>query len=161
MSRLNLNFKNWNLSVDKQTTLETYERVETPGADSCGCDNCLNFAAQRANIYPEEIKRLFTELGINWLKETEVSHIAKISVGQHCYSGWFHFKGSFEGPNCEVPVGTDGKGYTLDLAPITDNFRIGFRYGKTLTAFTETNELVQIEFVCTAPWVLTDKPEPD
>tara|TARA_Y100000310_G_C20291529_1_gene627440 strand:- start:45 stop:530 length:486 start_codon:yes stop_codon:yes gene_type:complete len=161
MSKVNLNFKDWNFSVDKQTTSETYERIETPGAEACGCDNCLNFAAQRTNIYPTEIKELFSELGINWMKETEVSHYARTASEQHYYGGWFHFKGNFEGTNCEVPTGNDGNGYTLELTPISGNFSIGFRYGNALTAFSDTNELVQIEFECKIPWVLADKPEPE
>ena len=160
MSRVNLNFKNWNFSVDKRTTSETYDHIETPGAESCGCDNCLNFAAQRTNIYPSEIKELFTELGINWKKETEVSHYARTAPEQHYYGGWFHFKGTFEGKNCTTPIGQDGKGFSLDLTPITDNFSIGFRYANDLTAFSESDELVQVEFECKIPWVLTDKSEP-
>jgi hypothetical protein len=159
MSLESLNFKNWNFTVDKRTTLETYERVEMPGAESCGCDSCLNFAAQRTNIYPREIKELFANLGIDWNKESEISHYARTAPKQHYYGGWFHFKGTFEGTNCEVPTGKDVNGYTFDLTPITDNFSIGFRHVYSLTAFSETEELVQVEFECKIPWVLTDKPE--
>lgn len=71
----------------------------------------MNFVAQRTNIYPTEIKELFTELGINWMKETEVTHFGLSASEQHYYNGWFHFKGSFEGATCEIPL-PHGIGYT-------------------------------------------------
>ncbi|GAA5023901.1 hypothetical protein GCM10011506_07070 [Marivirga lumbricoides] len=161
MSRVKLGFKNWNFSVDKQTTLEAYEQVETSGAESCGCDNCLNFAAQRTNVYPNEIKELLTELGINWMKEVEVSHYARTAPEQHYYSGRFHFLGTFDGKNCEIPLQGGSNGFSLDLTPISETFSIGFRHSSDLTAFSDKNKLVQIEFECKIPWVLTEKSEPD
>lgn len=159
MSQQNLKYRNWSFSVDKQRTSETYEGIKTPGAESCGCDNCLNFAAQRANIYPIQIKELLTALGIDWNKETEISHYTRTEDGQHHYGGWFHFKGNFEGKNCEIPLPSGG--FTFDLTSITDNFSIGFRHDSSLSVFTETDELVQVEFECKIPWILVDKPEPE
>ena len=159
MSQVSLKYSNWDFQVDKRETEATYEYNVTSGAESCGCDNCMNFASQRSNIYPTEIKELLNNLGIDWNKEIEVSHYARTENGQHHYGGWFHFKGNFEGKNCEVPLPSGG--FTFDLTPIADNFSIGFRWDNSLTAFSGTDKLVQIEFECKIPWVLDSKPEPE
>lgn len=153
-----VSFKEWKLEADKELTQQTYLKIVKASAESCGCNHCKNFAAQRDTIYPSQIKELLGQLGIDFMKETEISHFAKLKNGLHYYSGWFHFKGTFTGNDCTVPF--DG-GYTYDLTPITDNFSIGFRHDNLLTHFKNKKNLVQIDFGCQIPWVIEKELETD
>lgn len=68
-----IKFKNWELIVDKELTKSTYEKVEIGNADSCVCNECKNYSNYRENVFPEEIKNLFLEIGIDYRKESEVT----------------------------------------------------------------------------------------
>lgn len=157
MNQNKVTFSDWKLEVDKELTQHTYLKMDKASAESCGCSHCRNFAAQRENVYPPEIKELFNRLGIDFRKETEISHFTRLENGLHEYSGWFHFKGYFFGKDCAVRL--PGGGYTLDLMPITDKFSIGFTYDNALTNFEDKQNLVQVEFACTIPWVIEKESE--
>ncbi|MEQ8812885.1 MAG: hypothetical protein RIE59_27685 [Imperialibacter sp.] len=152
MRNMLVEYKDWQLTVDKLTTATVYGRVQTGGAESCGCVDCQNFATQRTTVYPAEIKELLESLGVDWKKEVEVSHYARLENDDHYYGGWFHFKGDFVGFNCERTTSSDG--FTLELTDITPKFSIGFRRANSLTAFNKADRLVQVEFECKVPWVL-------
>jgi len=147
-----IKYREWELIVDRELTKQTYDKVEVGGVESCTCSDCKNFANNRENIYPEEIKNLLTELGIDYRKECEVWHYCKDELGRHCYSGWFHFKGCFKGKSCSIQAGETS--FTFDLTPITDNFSIGFYYDSSLTFFEDKENLVQIEFDAKTPWTI-------
>jgi hypothetical protein len=148
-----INFKHWKLFVDEKLTNETYKKVEVGGVESCECNDCKNFAKNRENIYPEEIKNLLIDLGIDYHKECEVWHYCKDEFGKHCYSGWFHFKGKFEGENCKVDLQNNIS--TYNLTPITENFSIGFLNESSLTFFEEKQNLVQVEFDVKTEWTIS------
>jgi hypothetical protein len=40
-------------------------------AERCGCSSCLNFAAQRTTVYPQDFLVLLNQLGIDPEKEGE------------------------------------------------------------------------------------------
>lgn len=149
---ITIKFRDWELLVDKEQTKQTYAKVEIGGVESCTCNNCKNFAHNRENIYPEEIKQLLTELGIDYHKECEVWHYCKDDLGRHCYSGWFHFKGKFKGKSLGAP--TADTITTYDLTPITDSFSIGFLYDNSLTLFEDKEDLVQVEFDTKTSWTI-------
>jgi len=152
MTKTKVIFKEWKLEVDKELTQQTYFQIEKGSAESCGCHYCRNFALQRESIYRDDVKVLFFLLGIDYSKETEISHLTKLENGLHLYSGWFHFKGDFIGKDCSVPLPNGG--YTLELTSITESFNIGFRRDNALTAFKDKEHLVQVEFECEIPWVI-------
>jgi hypothetical protein len=151
-------YKDWEFEVDKELTENTYLKNGKSGGEECGCTDCKNFIKQREKIFPLDIVQLFSVLGIDYRKETEISHIARLESGYHLYSGWFHFKGKFEGMDCTeiLPSG----GYKLNLQPLTENFGIGFRNDNSLTFFEDGSGLVQIEFECKIPWILNNEREP-
>jgi len=157
MKETQVKFRDWELFADKELTAQTYEELELSSADSCRCNYCKNFVEQRERIFPDAVKELFSNLGIDYKKEIEVSEFAKLENGLHYYSGWFHFKGYFTGKDCTVPQLNGG--YTFDLIKITENFSIGFRRDNALTPFKDTSGIVQIEFDCNIPWVLANQPE--
>lgn len=154
-----IKFKNWELNVNQELTKLTYEKVEMGNSDSCVCNECKNYSNYRESLFPEEIKKLFSEIGIDYRKENEITRYCKKKNGLHFYGGWFHFKGDFNGKNCEVPSGENG--FTLDLTKITDNFSIGFRLSSALSFFEDKNNLVQIEFETEIPWTIDKELETD
>jgi len=70
-------YKRWTLEVDVAATRSAYCLVERGGPEDCGCQNCLNFAAARENVYPQEVLTLFAKLGVDCTKEAEVVYLAK------------------------------------------------------------------------------------
>lgn len=147
-----IKFREWELTVDRELTKLTYNNVVSGSADNCNCNDCKNFVNNREAAYPDEIKKLLYDLGIDYKKECEICHYCRQDDGLHFYGGWFHFKGEFKGKNCGVP--TIFNGYTFDLTPINDRFSIGFRYDSALTFFNAKEGLVQIEFETKIPWTI-------
>ncbi len=139
-----IKFKERELIGDRELTKLTYDHVALGGPESCGCNNCKNFANNRKAIYPEEIKQLLDKLGVDHKKENEICHYCRQDDGLHYYGGWFHFKGKFKGKDCKVPTASGG--FAFDLTPINDKFSIGFRHDSALTFFDDKENLVQIEF---------------
>lgn len=150
-----IKYRDWELIVDKELTKLTYEKVEVGGVESCTCSECKNFANNRENIYPNEIKELLTNLGIDYRKECEVWRYSIDESGRHCYSGWFHFKGHFKGKSLSSP--TIDKISHYSLTPITDSFSLGFLYDSSLTFFEEKENLVQVEFEAKTTWTIDEE----
>jgi hypothetical protein len=147
-----IKFKDWTLIVDEELTKSTYQKAEIGSADSCVCNECKNYSAYRENVFPEEIKKLFSEIGIDFKKESEITRYCRQKNGLHFYGGWFHFKGEFIGKNCEIKSVENS--FTLELIKISENFSLGFRLSSALSFFEDKNNLVQIEFETEIPWVL-------
>jgi len=145
-----VNFRNWELIVDKDFTKLTYDKATMGSSDGCVCNECKNFANFRENTYPEEIKQLFNSLGIDYKKEFETCHYSRQKNGLHFYGSYFLFKGRFIGKDCKVPL--DANEYTFDLTPITENFSIGFRKVNDFDLFEEKENIVQIEIETKIPW---------
>lgn len=142
-----IKFRDWDLYVDYETTKNTYDNFLH---ENCDCDECKNYVLSKDIAFPDEVKKLFLDLGIDYKKECEVCGIDD-SNDTHLYFGWFHFKGYFKGLDCA------NSGNSIDLKQITNTFKIGFRYESALTLFKDKNDLVQIEFETIVPWKLTDK----
>ena len=153
-----LPFKEWTLTVDREATLTTYTSVANGSAADCDCSDCKNYLANREIVFPSMIKSLFNQLGIDYRKESEVWKMYKDEEGLHLYNGIFHFKGSFEGKSCEVPL-PNTNNFTCSMTPIDEHFSLGFRYANDLSYFTNNDNLVQVEFEVKLPWVIDKKLE--
>ena len=145
-------FRDWEFIVDKELTKMTYDKVSGGSSEGCDCNDCKNFVNSRETIYPEEIKKFLTELGVDYKKESEICHYCRQDDGLHYYGGWFHFKGQFKGKDCHVPTGYNS--FTFDLTPINDKFSIGFHYYSASTFFDTKENLVQIEFEAKINWTI-------
>lgn len=151
----NVKFKDWKFEVDKALTVETYSRVAKGGAESCLCSDCENYIQNREKVFPEEVKSLFSDLGIDYNKEVEILSYQILPNGLHHIAGWFHFKGKLiEGKNCKKDI--ENEVSQIELTDIGNNFSIGFCEQNSLTFFENKEELIQIEFETYIPWV-TDK----
>lgn len=155
---ITLTFREWQLEADKVETRRAYTSVAKGNADTCDCSMCKNFVEYREHIFPDEVKWLFSKLGIDYSKDSEASYFFKDKEGLHHYGGWFHFKGSFTGKSCAIPQ--NGGGYNMELVPINENFSIGFWNNSALNFFDDGEGLVQVEFWAIAPWVIEKDLEP-
>ncbi|MDT3738833.1 MAG: hypothetical protein RO257_04955 [Candidatus Kapabacteria bacterium] len=148
-----LTYRDWTFEFDKQLTLDTYSQIKESGADLCICNECKNYIAYRDKIFPNEILKLFIDVGIDYKKEIEIMSFETLLNGFHNISGWFHFKGKIlKGKDCRVSLPNGG--FTFDLTTIADNFSIGFSEANDLTFFNDIQGLVQIEFDTIIPWVI-------
>jgi hypothetical protein len=92
---------------------------------------------------------LFGELGINYERDAEIYHTARMESGLHLYGGWFHFIGSIS----KQPEGP---------AKVDEHFTIDFLLDRALAAKSFENQpLVQVEITAEVPWVLKDEKEMD
>lgn len=154
-----MKYRNWVFEVDFLLTQQAFSNFAVGGADSCACYDCKNYVAFKDNVFPAEIRELFSALGIDFKKEVEIWAIQKLENGLHEIGGWFHFKGKIiSGTDCRKPDIT-GNGYSVNLTPINKNFEIGFTSGNDLTFFENKRGLVQVEFVTAIPWVIDKKME--
>ncbi|NRF41032.1 hypothetical protein HQN83_20075 [Pedobacter sp. LMG 31643] len=152
-------FRDWTLTVDREVTKATYASVVNGSAEDCKCPECLNYIQGRDKAFPDEIKSLFDMLGVDYRKESEVWRMYKHKDGLHIYSGFFHFKGSFEGRDCFVTA--DGRNGTFSMTDINESFSIGFRIVSDLAYFKDYENLVQVEFEVKIPWTIDEKLECD
>ena len=149
-------FRDWVFLVDQAATQAAYAAIARGGADECTCEDCRNFAQQRPDLYPAEVRELFTNLGIDYNKESEVYTVDKMSNGFRQYYGWLHFRGKIlAGEDCSVPFRADGS--NMEFAKITDNFSVGFTDGYAPSIFKDSEGLVQIELATLIPWLAPSK----
>lgn len=138
-----VHFHEWELIVDKQSTINAYAEVEYGGSRSCSCGDCAEYTRRIDSIFPGNVKQLFESLGIDYRKDAEVTHIISDDNDNYC-SGWFHFIGEFKGKSCAMPM--RDKAHSLLLTEVSENFNIGFHKSGSLALFQTTYPLVQVEF---------------
>src|SRR5262249_51225748 len=82
------------IRYDREQTRKAYSAMRGGDAEAerCGCSYCLNFAAQRATVYPENFRGLLDQLGIDPEKEGEVYECGPVGP-LRAYGGWFYFAG--------------------------------------------------------------------
>lgn len=148
-----IKFREWEFEVDCELTRYTYSKAVFSGAESCMCNDCKNYVAFRDNVFSDEIKKLFFDLGVDYRKESELCSYEVLPNGLHHVGGWFHFKGRVLcGEDYREPI-TNGN-HSFNLTKITDKFSIGFAEGSHLTYFDTKKDLIQIEFLTYIPWVI-------
>lgn len=148
-----IKYKEWEFEVDIGFTRNMYSKFPSGGANECECKDCENFAMNRDNVYPDEIKELFAKIGIDYHKESEVCHYVQLENGLHFYGGWFHFKGKIlTGDDCRIFHSPETS--TFNLTNITENFRIGFTRGNSPSLFESLDGLIQVEFETNIPWII-------
>ena len=151
--------RRWRLQSDPDSTRNAFANRELGSPETCGCTDCLNFAAARKHAYPSEILSIFDQLGIDSRKESEIWHYCRETTGLHHYGGFFHFVGA-------VDSGKDAKeivnGHvTFDFESIGNDFEFGFTLNVALVPKSFGNgHVVQLEFQAKIPWAL-DAPESD
>lgn len=149
-------YKKWEFSVDVTTTQGIYNNILKGGAETCKCNDCNNYIAIRDRIFPEDVLKLFSELGIDYLKDSEIWHYGKSDDNLHIYGGCFHFIGTFSGQNCFVE--TNEGSHNLSLMPVSPSFSIGFSnpFSPTQSFFDhyDKENIVEINIQFLAPWII-------
>lgn len=144
--------KNWEFFVEKEETEHIYQNFDFK---PCECLYCKNFEEQKDNIFPKECLELFGKLGIDYRKYAEIC-CPFPENDWWIYSGWYHFKGEFNGINAKVQE--NNQVFYIEMTPITETFSLGFHYDNSLTFFNPMDKLVQVEFEIKIPWVLDELP---
>jgi hypothetical protein len=136
-------YRDWIFDADVGVTCAGYETISVGGVETCDCAGCRNFLAQRDSVFPAEVLKLFSELGVDYKRDAEIYHTARLEPNLHLYGGWFHFVGTI----LKEPIG-----------PATlDNFTIDFIPNRDLAAKAFAHQpLVQIEITVKLPWVLSE-----
>ena len=129
-----INFRDWSFEGDRTLTVETYRTLGISGGETCACNYCKNYVADREKLFPKEIFNLFDDLGIDFKKEVEMGYYDILPNGLYNIGGWYHFKGKVL-TGKDYRINKTDTGYSLDLTAITDNFFIGFADGNELTFF--------------------------
>jgi hypothetical protein len=138
------------IRFNREATIVLYRDIITaPGADTCTCISCKNFAAQRGKAYPDEFLHLLDELGIDPLKEWEAFDY-DFDLGNrqnHLYGGWFVFSGELVEGGDERP----NQAQTNFVHWITTSFPTG--------TLPKDVKVCAIEFCTQIPWILPETPE--
>ena len=144
-----ITFHDWILECDVEATRETYQKVSQGSAEICACVYCKNFAALRDDLFQADFLELLNNLGVDYRKDVEIYHKAKLEKGKHLYAGWFHSIGTIK---------QNGNVVTLK-----NKIKVYFMQNKNLMFDEfEGKDLIQIEFEnVVLPWILADLPEPE
>ncbi len=144
-----IHYRNWIFDCDVEATRRAYEDILIGDAEECKCGGCRNFVEQREVVFPEELLNLFDQLGINYKRDAEIYHMARMELGLHLYGGWFHFIGNIL-KQPDAP------------AKLNEHFTVDFIVSRSLAAKSFENQpLVQVEFTAELPWILKEEKEPD
>ena len=136
---------------DREATVELYRQTITkPGADSCICIPCKNFAAQRGKVFSEAFDQFLRALGIDPLKEWEAfdyNFDPKKPRKSVLYGGWFLF------------VGELVEGFDKRPEPAQQGFAHWFTTSFPAGTLPTGLKLCAVEFLGEIPWVLSEMHE--
>lgn len=150
----NMRYKSWGIEYDEMLTCQIYKKLIS-GPEKCDCDNCKNFLLARENLYPESLKEILNQLGIDYKKEAELCYFNRVKPGWHLYKGWFHFVGKLQNP----PRDNDLR--IFELVPDFEDFAWSFFDKRDLVSEEfGNNPVVQLEWIGIVPWVI-NKEEPE
>lgn len=137
------------IRFDFDATIALYARaIRVPGADSCGCIYCKNYAAQRPQLFPAGFVSFLKKLGVDPLKEWEAFNYdfdAKTSRKLSLYGGWFLFVGQLLDSLDNPP-------------PLQDGFAYWFTTSFPTGTLPKALKVCAVEFLIELPWVLTETP---
>ena len=156
-------FRRWAFDANPAETSQIYAIRAQRGAP-CPCPWCRNFCSvrEREEVFPEEIRLLFGELGIDYRGEVELLSPGPRATGLYGYTVWFPFVGkAFIGPDAVKP-GRPGL-QTLDggyFEPIRKHFSIGFTaYPQFSADLFDDRPTLEAVVAADVRWIL-DEPEP-
>jgi hypothetical protein len=135
------------IRYDREQTKSAYAAMKSGDAERCGCTYCLNFAAQRATVYPENFRLLLDQLGIDPAKEGEVYECGPCDGLRRAYGGWFYFVGELTKPGER-------------LTDAASDFQYWFGNAKHVPRPTVDfgESVLVVEFFTKLPWVISPEP---
>ncbi len=146
----------WSVRSDPELTSEAYARIDTSGAELCGCEPCLNFALARHLVYPTDAVDLLEWLGIDPLLESDLCYCERLASGLHSYAGVFHFVGAIEEPPRRVAAASTlvCRSFSTQLVRAGEGLSVGFFAANDdhPDVFSDL-PLVELAFSAHVPWV--------
>jgi hypothetical protein len=130
---------------DREATVAAYSKVQCGDADRCACVHCRNFAAQRAEVYPQGFRAFLETLGIDPSKEGGVyDMVGPFNERIRPTGGWFCFVGELiESGERLIQEG---------------HFQYWFQLSFPRAPACFGQQVATIEFTAQVPWVLEDDP---
>jgi len=155
-----LALRKWVVRSEPELTAEAYALTESGGAETCGCEECFNFAAGRHLVYTPEVLELLDRLGIDPLLEADVRHDGRLAPGRHAYTVSFYVVGEIEsGPvSC---IARAGASLCTSRESAGCGISVGFASAEGVArpdAFLGL-PAVRLELGVVVPWV-SNAPEP-
>lgn len=146
----------WIVEIDVERTRRFYQEYHRI-TGGCDCLYCRNYV-EAADKLPRPVLEFFQSLGIDPIKEGEVSEFCKNEDGTHLYGGFYHIVGRLiSGPDCWAKAGEDLSHLGGNLLEV-GGFTFGFTYAISLLPEHFPEPAVQLEFQGAIPWVLNEKP---
>ena len=146
----------WVIHYDDKLTKNIYSKIEKGGPETCGCEHCLNFIANRDQLYPNTVKEIFNILGIDYTKEEEVYHYARMKNGLHSYGGDILFVGTIEYLDDDFKPGEQKK--TIEMKAVDENFSWNIvPVSCTVPDIFKGHPLAEVTFHAEIPWVIKEK----
>jgi hypothetical protein len=138
-----LHWRDYYLKHDREATIEAYAKLAATKASRCHCGLCRNFVAQISEFLTEDLKGVFSTLGVNPEYADQYDIGKDPYTGRYRYGGWYHFFGEIV-----------GGGGIRDL----DGFR--FEFGTAFPdppkPFRAEPNLVAIDFEVALPWGISE-----
>jgi hypothetical protein len=143
MTEVRFEYRGWTAEVDVETTRRAYAQGSPGASVECGCDECANFIAARdaGYVYPVEVAKLLSDMGVDLTRESEVFMAGPADRGSVVYGGWFNVAGellSEGGGSTEVEPG-------FDLYPLPEGAVVDDAFGEV--------PVFRIEFRVLVPWM--------
>lgn len=117
-------FKDCVFLVDYNATVEGFNLIDSGDRLECECEDCIRFTNNLEDIYPREVLNFFSELGIDYRKETKLFFDGEFESGHFCYNGFFNFIGNIAVDNCIKKRTSEN--FVRELISVTNNFKVGF-----------------------------------
>lgn len=150
-----LKLSDWMLQIDKEQTAEVYSKLPLI-TDKCRCLGCRNYV-QAITQLPFVAQETFALLGIDPAKAGEVYPMEINADGTHLYSGRYFVIGQIL-VDPETTGHVSHNGSQITLAKVSSEFSIGFSAKALYPPRDFPQPLLQLEFNCSVPWVLAQKP---
>lgn len=136
-------FGDWTVDVDIDATQRLYPQGCLGDADVCGCYECANFVALRAEVFPDDFRRFLRAMGINLECEKRISCYGEVRANRFLYQGYYEFVGQVIGKPAELPDG---------WAEVYPGFSISMGESPYEVCAFEDNHISLLEFLIETPW---------
>lgn len=149
----------WRVRVNVDATRNAYAAVTAGGADTCRCDYCANWVAQRSSLLAGPVGVLLDRLGIDGTRDVEVVEYGpEPATGLRHYEAWYDFIG-------EIVAGVPARparrtGIVPPPTPLSDRVGIRLTDASPLAHHPFAGKpLVRVEIAARLPWAI-EAPEP-
>ena len=150
-----IDFGNFRLDVDVDSTKAFYDIHGKTVLEDCGCVNCRNYYEAISKV-SDKVKNFFSSIGIDPQKSPEATWWVTSEDGIAYYSIIFHVVGTIiQSVDIYKPVGNNG--YQLineNFYEIDKNFKVGFTSKAVLVEKDFPKPCIQLEIEAYLPWVI-------